>query len=318
MEMDNSTEKEFNESSSSKDLAANIHQESANRMKEIMKNMEKEADEKVQDDVVDNMVSVATPPLLKSLQEVNAPAVDSSNYWFIDTLPTKYRLYPEGTKIEARPLKVIEVKKLSSMNESNADYIINDILRRTIRGIKIDNIYLADKLYIIFWLRNNTFRDSSYVVDFRCPKCDKDSKYHFELNNLKVDYLKEDYDPNKEINLKSGDKLKLRYLKIFDELAFERFKEINGELFDEIDDQLLGLSQMINTVNGKPIEDMLERYKYVLELDPQDFSYISTYIDKYSIGVDPIMNVECQLCGGTSPMGITFRGEFFLPKCTIE
>lgn len=314
MNMKNSTEEEFNENGTSKQLAENVHKESADKMLKIMENMEKEAEQKEAENKLEKNLQMPKKTELK----ITPTSLDNSNFWAIDTLPSKYKLYPEGTQIEARPLKVIEVKKLSSMNESNADYTINDILRRTIRGIDVNDIYLADKLYIIFWLRANTFRDSSYVVDFTCPKCEKESKYHFGLDNLKVNFLKDDYDPNKELVLKNGDKIKLRYLKIFDELAFERFKEINDNLFDDIDDELLGLSCMIDTVNGDNIENMLERYNYVLALDPQDFSYISTYIDKYSIGIDPIMNVECKLCGGTSPMGISFRGEFFLPKCSIE
>ena len=41
-------------------------------------------------------------------------AVDNSNYWDITGLPTGGLLYPAGTKIMGRPLKVLEVKKLTS------------------------------------------------------------------------------------------------------------------------------------------------------------------------------------------------------------
>jgi hypothetical protein len=76
---------------------------------------------------------------------------NSPNYWAINGLPSNYLLYPKGTQILGRPLKVLEVKKLSSINEENADFIINDILKRTIKGINIDNLLVADKLFIILW-----------------------------------------------------------------------------------------------------------------------------------------------------------------------
>jgi len=253
----------------------------------------------------------------KPIHETTAGSfsVDNSNYWEIKDIPTNYRLYPEGTVIKARPLKVIEVKKLSSMNDSNADYVINDILKRTVQGINVDDIYLADKIYIVFWLRANTFRDSSYVIDFACPKCEKESKYNFQLSNLKINDLKDDYNPSKVITMDNGDGVTMRYLTIKDEIMFDRFKELNENTLEEIDDELLGLSCMINTINGKSTDDMLERYNYVLNvLSPGDFSTLSTYVEEYGIGIDPVMNVTCLECGGNAPMGVTFRPDFFLPK----
>lgn len=286
------------------DIVNDVHQDSSDRMMKIMEGMKQQA----------QMNSNAGAIETGSIVNTN---VDKSNYWEIKGLPTKGRLYPEGTLIEARPLKVIEVKKLSSLNDGNADYVINDILRRTVRGIKIDDIYLADKIFIIFWLRANTFRDSSYNIEFKCPKCEKDSKYHFELDNLKVNYLKDDYNPSHELTTKQGDKLTMRYLTIADELLFERFKEINSTVLDEIDDDLLGLACMINTVNGSKVEDVLEKYNYVLNtLTPEDFSLLSTYVDDNGIGVEQVMNVTCKECGGVAPLGVTFRPEFFLPKCS--
>ena len=101
------------------------------------------------------------------------------NYHEITDLPSKYRLYPKGTKIFARPLKVLEVKALASINEDNANYIINDTLSKTIQGITIDDLVVADKLYLVFWLRANTYRESGYVVDFYCRHCESESTYEF-------------------------------------------------------------------------------------------------------------------------------------------
>ena len=82
------------------------------------------------------------------------------NFFPIDDLPSRYKLYPEGTKIFGRTLKVSEVKKLTTMNENNFNVILKDILTATLRGIDIEDICVADKVYIIFWLRANTFKNS--------------------------------------------------------------------------------------------------------------------------------------------------------------
>jgi len=248
--------------------------------------------------------------------------VDNVNFWEITGLPTKNRLYPSNILIEGRPLKVIEVKKLASINETNADYVINDIIRRCVRinsgSIDVGELFLADKLFIIFWLRGVTYRDSSYTIDFTCPKCNTNSKYHFEIQNLNVNYLKDDYDPNKTIELENKDVIKLRFLKIKDELEIERFVEINQKVLGEIDTELLALACMITEINVNKSLTLAERYNYVLEMSPGDLSYITTYIEEYGIGIEPTMNVECKECGGIVPMGVTFRSDFFLPKSTIK
>jgi hypothetical protein len=239
------------------------------------------------------------------------------NYWPIKGLPSKYKLYPEGTKIEGRPLKVLEVKKISSINESNADFIINDVLRRTIKGIDIDNLLVADKIFIILWLRSNTYRDSGYVVDFKCPRCEKESNYHFELDNLETKYLADSYDPNKILTMPSGNKISLKFLTIGDELYLDRFKEMNSQVIGGIDAELLSLARMITSINGEE-KSLIEKYHYIVDMDPGDFSYIGSYIEKFGMGIQPYMNIKCNDCGGTSPMGISFRSDFFVPSYKFD
>lgn len=260
------------------------------------------------------------PPMMDSgakFMNVKPKVDDSAIYWDVTGIPTGYKLYPEGTAIKARPLKVLEVKKLTSINEYNADQVINDILSKCITGIDINELYISDKLYLIFWLRANSFRDSNYLVDFICPKCDKDSHYHFNIDSVNIDPVKDEYNENRIIKLSSGDEITIRLLKVKDEIGLDSFKDRYGTIItnsgDEIDDELLGLSFMIDTINGKH-PDPLSKYNYILGLDPQDYSTISTYVDDNIVGVKPYMNVVCEKCGGESQIGITFRPDFFLPK----
>ncbi len=257
-----------------------------------------------------------------AMQKYDSPmqamdAIDSANYMEIVGLPSKGSLYPKNTKLVGRALKVIEVKKLSALTEENADYIINDIISRTIKGINVDDILVSDKLYLIFWLRANTYRDSGYTVGFHCDKCETDSSYHFELDNLEVNFLREDYNPNNEITLQNGDRVLLKQLRVKDEKIVDRFKEMNSESIRDIDDELLTVSQMIQTVNGSEV-GLLTKYNYILDLAPGDFSYISSYMDKFSMGVKPYVNAVCKKCGGTAPCAVSFRADFFFPKYQID
>jgi hypothetical protein len=236
-----------------------------------------------------------------------------SNYWLIDGLPSRYKLYPEGTNIYGRPLKVLEIKKISSINDVNADYVINELLRKTVKGINTDDLYIADKLYIVFWLRANTYRDSGYVVNFDCTKCNAASEYHFEINNLEIQYLSDNYDPNMLLKLRSGDTIKMNFLTIADSLNIERFKELNTKVVGEIDSELINIAEMMKEINGKKLS-LLEKYRFICDIDPGDFSHISQYIEENGMGIKPYMTVKCNKCGGTGPVGITFHASFLFPK----
>jgi len=241
----------------------------------------------------------------------------SSNFWELDKIPSMYRLYPDGTKISGRPLKVLEVKKLSSLNEVNADYIINDILKKTIRGINIDDIYIADKMYMILWLRANSFRDSSYRVDFHCEKCDTESDFHFDIDNIESKYLSETYDPNRVLTLGSGESVKIKFMTIGDVNKVDRYKEMNKGSLMELDAEVLTVASMISEINGEA-KSTYDKYTFVVNLDPQDFSMIVSYIDKFGMGIQPYMNVKCAKCGGVSQLAVTFHQSFFFPSYKFD
>ena len=291
--------------------------ESEKKMLKLMTEMQSKAMEQQNIDNVPEQ-SITSPVNTKENISLNVkPDDDSTNYWDVDNIPTKYKLYPDGTKLKARALKVLEVKKLTSMTEDNADSIVNDILRKCVRGIDVNEIYIADKMYLLLWLRANSFRDNHYNVEFECELCHNDSTYHFTIENVEIDYISDDYDINEELILNNGDKLTLKLLQIKDEIGissfYNRYSNIFNNSSDDIDDELLTISFMIKTVNGYEM-DPLNKYNYVLDMDPTNFSLLTTKLMDANVGIKPYMNVKCNKCGGESQLGLTFHPDFFLPK----
>lgn len=238
---------------------------------------------------------------------------DSANYWKINGLPSKGKFYPAGTEIVGRPMKVLEVKKVSSMDEQNGDFILNDVIRKTIRGIDVENLYVADKLFIIFWTRANTYRESGYVVPFVCNKCEKKSDFHFEVDSLEVKEISDEFSPEIEYTLNNGVRIKYDYLKVKDELYIERFRELNRNMVEEIDSELLAMAQMIKFINGKELS-LIQKYHWIIELNPGDYSYLKTLMEKEGMGIQPYVNVTCDSCGGTAATAVSFRSDFFVPQ----
>jgi len=243
--------------------------------------------------------------------------VVKKNTWPIDGLPSRGIFYPEGTVLMGRPLKVLEIKMLSSMTEETANYVINDILKRTVTGLPLDQMLVADKLYIVFWLRANTYKDSGYKVGFECSKCHQEAKFAFNLDDLTVKDVADDYNPEKILKLKeSKTKLTFTYTTVKDENLVDAFKEKNkSNPMMVIDEDVLSIASMVDTIDGEDVT-LKTKYEFVTGITAQEYIQMESYLKETTIGIVPIINVECDVCGGTGPTGISFRADFFIPEYT--
>ena len=215
---------------------------------------------------------------VKKIATVAPVAQDPMMGFFpITDLPSKYKLYPEGTVIYGRPMRVLEVKQLSMMGEDNSFSIVNNIIRSCVRGMRVEDILQADKMYILFWLRANTYKDPGYTVDFDCTKCNQPSKYYFNLDVLNVEYIKDENIERLPIVLPiNGDKVLLHYQTIGDSIEIENLKaKTLGNKLVEYDDDILSLASSILTVNEK-VMTLEQKYKYITSLDAGDYAFLET------------------------------------------
>lgn len=257
--------------------------------------------------------SVATRPPVVPTQQAQFK-VKTENYFQVTGFPSKMRLYPEGTVIEARPLKVLDVKLLSSMNEKNFDKVINEVLTRTVRGIDINKILVADKYYLIFWLRANTYKDSSYTMKFHCSKCESESEYNFTLDCLDINYLSDSVDFSRELTLPlCKSKVMFKLPNLGDEEKLEQFKNSFSKSMRDMDPEVLAVANVLTKVDGEELS-LYQKYEFLVNLFPGDYAYVESYIESFDIGIAHEMEVKCNKCGGTSPMGISFHKEFFIPR----
>jgi len=232
----------------------------------------------------------------------------------VEGLPSRCLFYPSGTIIRARPLKVIEVKKLSTLNETNAEHVINDVIRRATTGIAVEDLLVADKLYIVFWLRSNTYNEAGYNVDFHCNKCQQDSSYEFSLDNLEVKYVPENFNMEKlQISLPNGKEVEWSHPRVKDERKKAKFRASFAALIPDLDEDILSQAVNIQTIDGEDLP-LIDKYNWIAELDAKTYSKLITEMEENDCGIKPILNVVCKKCGGTAPVAVTFQDEFFLPR----
>ena len=107
------------------------------------------------------------------LQDEEKPEVPTIPPGFqpVDTLPSKYKCYPKGTRIYARPLKVLELKQLATMSEETADEVINSVLSRSTIGLDVGDRVVADKIFLVMWQRAHTYKGVEFSISYVCPDC---------------------------------------------------------------------------------------------------------------------------------------------------
>lgn len=259
-------------------------------------------------------------------------------YHEIHGIPSKGKLYPEGSRIFARPLKILEIKQLTNMTDTNYSFIINNVLKQTVilDKIEFDDLVVADKFFLIFWQRANTYQGDGFTIDFNCESCmgikikeDQNlgiettdeslreasaSKYSFDVSSLNLDDIKPDYNPNTIIELASGDKITIFQHTVASELAVDSI--LTKKLIPNVDEDLLNIASVISSINGKQV-DIRTAYVYLINIQPGDFITIINYKDNYDINIKPSFTVECKNCGGEVETPLTFRPDFFLPKYSV-
>jgi len=200
------------------------------------------------------------------------------------------------------------------MGENNSNIIVNNILKSSIRGINIDKLLIADKIYILFWLRANTYKDSGYKIDFKCLKCEKDANYSFTLDALQISYIKDDYVDGTPFELPiNKNKIILRYQTIGDVTDVENFKsKVQGNKLEDYEDDILTLASKISV--DERVMSLKQKYDYLISLDAGDYAAIESMDTEMEIGVSQVVNVKCSECGQLSYAGLSFRPEFFVPK----
>ena len=250
----------------------------------------------------------------ETAKHTSAPSItpdELSKFLQITNLPSKYLRYPEGSILYGKPLDVPQLKKMSTMTPDTASTIIDDILKSATRGIPIEEIMISDKLYILLWLRANTYPESGYSIPFVCSSCEKQSTYDFKVDDIDINYIRDDINFEEPLELSTGDFVVFKYPRVKDEIRIQRFKDSVRKAYSKYDDDTLSMVTAINSVNGKNMT-VMETHDFLN--NTKIYSQIKGYISDFNFGISSVLNVKCNSCGGQTQTGITFREEFTIPS----
>lgn len=210
-----------------------------------------------------------------------------NNYWKLikDEIPSRGCFYNADAVIKIRPLNVQEVKYLSTLSPQNATDIINEIISKCVilENLKFEDILLADREYMAFWLRANSFQQNNgYSLSLKCEHCGKEYKHEVQLADFPTILYNEELQKPREILLPDCN------IKLF--LKHPTIKELKRTSTDnEIQTFMRYLD--IDTNDNMLLE------RFLCNLSAIDYSVLKNNINEMFIGFERQLSIQCPDCG---------------------
>ena len=249
---------------------------------------------------------------------INVKPVDRDPYIEINGLPSGGRYYKNqfgiSSKLKGMPLKVRDSIILETMGNSLDSSLIDTLFSKRLSGVNPGDILVCDELYILAWLREQTFTKTPLLVDYQCDRC---GEYHTDkivtLNDLIIFNIPDHITDPLPCKLPvSGDEIKMRLMRRKDKMRIINHIRENDSL------RVLGaddtkIYELASVMFGMGITDAVE---YIENLDPHDFAVINTFYSKINFGFTQTAFMKCdkEECGYSTIVPVPFQDGYFLPQ----
>lgn len=207
------------------------------------------------------------------------------NYWNLDLdeLPTRGVFYDENAIIRIRPLAVSEVKQLATLCDMNSVSLVNELLRRCLEleNLEFNEITLADREYLVFWIRANTYVQSAgYTITAQCPQCKQEFEKQFRVEQFDTKYIQ-----------RRLDTIHLPDCNIDIPMKMPTIKELKLFKISTTPDEITNIAMHINATN-----DLQTRIEFIKALSAKDYAVLKYSFEDFKCGIDKTLPCECPKC----------------------
>lgn len=208
-----------------------------------------------------------------------------NNYWKLvkDEIPSRGVFYDKSSYIKIRPLNVQEIKYLSTLNEFNSTDVINEIIEKCciFKNMVFEDLLLADREYLIFWLRANSFQaNNGYELNLICDNCNEKYQQHIRLGEFPVIRYDESKDTRQITLTDCGLTIKLRHPTIKDLNRCSQDPEIE---------------RIMRFLDFGASNEQLELL--ISNLSALDYTILKNNVDEMFIGFSRVISSACPVCG---------------------
>lgn len=237
------------------------------------------------------------------------------------TLPSLGKVYDKAINPNVTIRSMTTNEEMKRLGKSDSSYkllteIIDDCLLEPKPGISVYDMCIGDYQFLLHKLRIVTY-GSNYKMDSRCPICGALNKHEINLEDLKVTQYSDDMIKHLNITLPRAKKqieLRLQTPRMLDEIQnrsrdlLKKAPSTKGEPAF-----LFTLESMIAKVDGQVL-DPVTLSQFVRTLNAYDANYILKNIEKVNIGIEPMIDCKCEVCGGEYLCPFPYSSEFFGPS----
>ena len=211
-------------------------------------------------------------------------------------LPSRAKGYVKTqSSIKIRSMTYEDEKFIASYS---GGALLDDLIARCVIDVDLDELYLEDKLFLYFKLREVSF-GSMAKMEASCNFCGFSNELEIDLSKLKVDYAEEDFEDPKEIMLPGLKKV-----------AFVSKMRSHLQKYSVNDTELLeNLWRFIKKIGE--YEDPVVLSKAVKKLSSVDVRVIMAHINNQSFGLDSRAKFICNKCRKENTASIGLNLDFF-------
>lgn len=235
------------------------------------------------------------------------------NYWNInlESLPSKGMKYNDVDKvrpsIKIRPLSLSNIKYLCTLNALNAADMIDEVLADCLKltNLNFNEILLADRSYLIFWLRVNSFISSNgYEINLECTKCKSPVKKTIKLSDLDLKYIEHLNDPWTMID---SSLLKGYVTFVMPTIGHKKIKCEDKEV-----ENILNYTDFASFVP----EDT-DPVWMVLNLDALSYIHLNDIVNRGMYGIESVVYINCGVCGQKMGIDLDLSDENMFNKLNL-
>lgn len=241
------------------------------------------------------------------------------------TLPSKGILYNDfGSEVVIRSMTTFEEKmRHGSQGFWKTMTSILDAVVVSPEEYETQSMTLFDFYFLMYKMRVVSY-GPTYKVSVTCPHCGKSEVIKVNLDDLKVNYLSDEFKEPFTIGPlpRSQDTLECRFLRVSDLINNEKkAKDILSRTPNYVGDPsyILNRVSQIVKINGEE-KTPPEIQKYVEEMPAMDSAYFSQAYDKVTSDVGLVTfceGITCSSCEGELKFNLPLNSEFFRPTFDI-
>ena len=248
----------------------------------------------------------------------------------LDTLPSKGRYYPEGTRISIRAARVGEIREFSTIDEKNVKdvtdkmtYIISQCVKvyynNTLGNYK--DIVTADRIVLILKIRELTFVDGGSNIKIPVPSgacktsgCKPQETIDFNSNSVTdvdADPLMEKYYDSARkcyvVNTKKFGTITIYVPNIGVSTAITDWVVEQQRENKKVEASLAEILQfMIKDWRGLTDKAIFAKLTELAGWSTEKFTLIYRLVEKVNVGIEFDVTTTCESCGGEIKVPITF------------